>query len=146
MDELNEYRHMWDGSEEDWKLIQYDSSVFLVEFNFNESGPNRREFQSVVEFIGLLPNENETEAWERLRECSGIGKAAPLGPSRMKLLRQHESENDLNLTVLCIEPIDHLVLTPNGLHYNWLTRPELRSPVVAKMLESGVDVVQEHLD
>lgn len=146
MEELEKYRRMWDGSETGWKLIQYDSRVYLVEFDFDKCGPNHREFQSILQFVGSRENETEEQAWERLRGCTGIGMAAPLGPTRMKLLRQHESENDLRLTVTPIEPTDYLVLTPDGFHCNWFIRPELRLLVVARMLKSGADVVRGRLD
>jgi hypothetical protein len=146
MASLDEFRHMWNGTQSGWKLIVYDSPVYLVEFRFDDSGPNRREFLSVVRYVGPLPDETENEMWERLRECTGIAIAAPLGPTQMELLRQDEAENALDLTVHTIDKGDYLVLTPDGLHQNWLDDPQARLPVVMKMLEAGVDTIYGHLD
>jgi hypothetical protein len=146
MEILSQFHHMWDGTQRGWRLIQYDSPVYLVEFAFDDSGPNRREFDSVVKYVGPLPGETEIEMWERLRECTGIALGTPFGPSQMESLRQDQAENALDLTVHTIDKGDYLVLTPAGQHWNWLHHLEARPPVVMKMLEAGVDVTYGHLD
>jgi len=145
-DPLAKFKHMWNGSEPGWKLIQYTHQVFLVEFNFDESGPTRSEFPAIVEFVGSFPHESEDQMWERLRGCSGIGIAKPLGPPEMNRLRTYQRENNLNLTVCTINPDDYLVLTPNGNHYGWIAFPHYRRRVIKRMIDADVQVVSGDLE
>lgn len=146
-DPLDKFKAMWDGSEPGWRLIQYDKPVYLIEFNFDESGPTRGELPAVIEFEGLKPGETEEQKWELLRGCEGIGLGAPIGSSRMERLRQLESEYDLDLTVQKIEPDDYLVLQPSGGHYGmWTVLPSYRRPIVERMLDAGVPVVSGRLN
>lgn len=145
-DPVDSFKNMWDGSEEGWQLVQYSERVFLVEFNFAESGPTWDEIPSVVEFVGIQKNETKRQLWERLRDCAGIGISAPFSETRMECLRQHEHEHDLDINVITITPDDYLVLTPDGSHYSWSCFPKYRRPVIEKMLDAGVPIVSRHLE
>ena len=145
-DPLAKFKHMWDGSEPGWRLIQYSDRVSLVEFHFDETGPTRAEFPSILEFVGPFPDESEDDMWDRLRGCSGIGLATPLGPTKMNRLRTLEREANLNLTICTIEPDDYLVLTPKGNHFNWVAFLSYRRPVIERMLDADVPVVSGQLE
>ena len=40
---LDEYRHLWDGSESGWTLHRVDHVVWSVSFSFSETGPSQSE-------------------------------------------------------------------------------------------------------
>ncbi len=145
-DPLAKLKHMWDGSEPGWNLIRYDTDVYLVEFNFDESGPARSDIPVIAEFVGKLPEESEDQMWERLRGCSGIGLAKPLGRNEMNRLQARQRENDVKVTFCTIGPDDYLVLAPDGNHYGWMNLLRYRRPVVERMLNAGVPVVSGHLE
>jgi len=140
-DPLEKFSRMWDGSERGWKLVQYKHPVYLVEINFKQKGPTRREFPAVLEWFGSLPNETKEQMWQRSRGCSGISISNPFNPTKMKRLKRLQREYGLDLTVYTIEPGDYLVLTPMGNHYDWVCFPKYRRPVVDRMLKAGVEVV-----
>lgn len=145
-DPIAKFKHMWDGSEPGWKLIQYDTDVFLVEFNFADAGPTRSDIPALIELVGMLPNESEDEMWERLRGCSGIGLAKPQGRNGMNRLHALQRENDVKVTFCTIGPDDYLVLSPDGNHYGWINLHRYRRPVVARMISADVPVVSGHVE
>ncbi len=145
-DPLVKLKHMWDGSEAGWKLIQYDTDVFLVEFNFDESGPTRSDIPAIVEFIGTLPDEPEDQIWERLRGCSRIGLAKPLGQAGMNRFQARQRESETKVTFCTIGPDDYLVLSPDGNHYGWINFLRYRRPVIEHMINAGVPVVSGHVE
>ena len=144
-DPLAKFRHMWDGSQPGWKLIQYDTDVFLVEFNFDETGPTRSEIPAIIEFIGTFHEESEDQMWERLRGCSGIGLGKPLGRTELNRLQTRQRESDLKVTVCTIGPDDYLVLSPDGHHFDWINFLRYRRPVIERMIDAGVLVVSGQL-
>lgn len=140
-DPLVKFKRMWDGSEPGWKLIRYPEEVFLVEFHFDESGPNDSEFQAVLEFVGTLPTETPERARERLRGCDGIGLAKPFTKAELEKLEARRQEFDLKLTIDIIATDDYLTLTPSGLPFNWIPLRRYRRPVIQRMLAAGAPIV-----
>lgn len=144
---LAKLKHMWDGSELGWKLVQYDTDVYLVEFNFDESGPTRADIPVIRKFVVERPGESNEQMWERLRGCEGMVVAKPLGPNAMNRLQTLQRECDFTVTVCAIGPDDYLVLSPDGNHYGgWIIFPRYRRPVIEQMINAGVPIVSSHVE
>ncbi len=143
---LVKLRHMWDGSQPGWKLIQYDSPVYLIEFEFDESGPSRQQIPVLVEFHGPFDWQSEAEIYERLRVCTGLGIAEPLNASQLERLEQLQEQLNFDVNIETIAPNDYLVLAPDGRHHNWSTSPNFRRRVIRMMLAARCPILNGRLD
>lgn len=143
MVDISEYQHMWDGAESGWQLVRYDTPVYLVEFHFDQTGPTDSERLAAAEFHAPIREDGRL-----IDGCPGFAIAAPISAPRISHLHQLQIEHQLELTIVEIAPGDCLVISPNGFHYCWLLSPgiEYRKPIVRKMLDAGLNVVDRHLD
>lgn len=146
IDPVDRFCFMWDGTQPGWKLIRYPHTVFLVEFEFEGSGPTKEELTALEEYLRRLPGESDEQLWARLRGCTGFGAGRPLGPKEMEGLRRLQRENDLKLEILEVEPNEHLVLTPDGQHFPWVVFPSYRQAAVERMLDAGFVVEHGQLE
>jgi hypothetical protein len=147
-DPIAKFQHMWDGSEPGWKLVQHPHPVFQVEIDFDESGPTRAEFPTLLKFIrlkGCFEGDSDEVIWERLRGCGGMTREY-LGPNEIGKVREIQSEGTLRMHIHTIEPNEYLVMTPNGGLYGWLALEAYRRQVVERMLDAGVPVVSRAIE
>lgn len=143
---LTRFSNMWDGSEQGWKLVRHDTPVFLIDFNFGESGPTKEECDVMMNYIELWPRETKRQLLRRLRGCTGIHLADPFGQTKMKLLKEQQLKTALNLTEYKIGTNDYLVLTPQGSYFGWAGIYTYRKPVIERMLKAGVPIVSRQCD
>lgn len=134
---------MWDGSEHGWQLVLFDHNVSFVEFHFSESGPNEKERKAAIEF-----HEPIRENPKLIDECPGFAIAKPFGEEKLQHLHQLQREYNLKLTIVEIPAGDYSVRNPDGYFQSWLLWPGIkyREPIIKKMLDHGVKIVNDTLD
>ena len=60
-------KHLWDGSEPEWKLVRVDQTVWRVAFDFAPSGPTKAEILALRGLLSEFRGAPTADVWNRLR-------------------------------------------------------------------------------
>ena len=69
MSAIDEYGHLWDGSEPGWRLQQTDFSVHHITFRFPVEGPTHTDVVALRGLLDELRDKPMQEIWSELRGC-----------------------------------------------------------------------------
>jgi hypothetical protein len=121
----------------DWKLRTFDAPVWIVEYEFDDSGPSEFEFETIVRFVaddlGLGLTRDELK--DRLDGCSGFTLGRPHSSSEVQALR----ESGVRISPTRIEPGNCLIYTHDK-RYFLVEDAKLREELAAWMIAKGNDI------
>lgn len=136
---IDEYRHLWDGSEPGWKLHRVHCTVWRMTFRFSDSGPTGSEVLSLRRLLDAFRDQPMTEVWAQLRRRPSYAVGHELSEIEMRRLAERARQASLRFTA---EPIDrggYLPIAPDGSALI-IEDDDLAARVIRRMLDAGVPV------
>lgn len=144
---LRKFSNMWDGSEPGWKLVRYRQKIYFIEFRFRQSGPTRREFELLKDYLYPVPDDDTGEKhWKRMRGSQGSFDGVPHGQREIDSLKNLRRRAGKSMVLHPLKAGELLASSPKGFIYPFHCMcTSWRQPVIAKMLEARVKIVTRDL-
>ena len=142
---LDEYRHLWDGSEPGWTLHRFDRVVWRITFSFPANGPSQSDILALRKLLPAFRAQPISQVLAHLRGQTAYELPDELGNIDMRNLMDSASELGLQPNA---EPVDrggYLPVHSDG--SAMIIEDDDESALVAEqMLAAGVPVTEIHVD
>jgi hypothetical protein len=142
---LDEYRHLWDGSESGWTLQRFDRIEWCITFHFSPSGPNKSEIAALRKLLDEFRNLPVSDVWQQLRGRSTFTLPREVGNIDMRELIDCARELGLNVTADSIDRGGYLPIH-NDESALLIEDDEIAVQVAERMIAAGVPVTEVHVD
>ena len=83
---LDEYRHLWDGSEPGWTLHRFDRTVWRITFSFASNGPSQSDIIALRKLLASLCSKPISQVLAQLRGQAAYELPNELGNIEMRNL------------------------------------------------------------
>jgi hypothetical protein len=139
MDQLDEYRHMWDGTEPGWTLTRVDRLTWRVVFAFDPSGPTKAEVIRLRKLLKESQDVPTAEVWNCLRGATSYQAQEEFGNLDAKRLHGQATKAGLRATFTSRDEGGYLPISPLGMA-TIIEDDDMARQVIARMMEAGVSV------
>lgn len=143
--DINDYQHLWDGSDPGWKLVRLESQRWRLMFIFAESGPSLQEISGLR---GLLDEFRNIPINIVFNELRGQGTyLLPRDLSNLEMRSMMEQAQQLGLCTSVVEDDQsgYLPIHDSGLAMI-IEDNAIAVEVASRMLEAGLVVEVIHSD
>jgi len=142
---LDDYAHLWDGTETGWKLHHYDRKEWLVTFRFFSDGPTLEEIRKLRGLLDEFRDTPMSEVWKRLRGQASYALANTLSNLEMRRLTDNAKHLDLTVSVDPVDRSGYLPVYSDG-SAMIIEEDVIAAEVARRMIEAGVEVQEVHVD
>lgn len=142
---IDEFKHMWDGSDPGWTLRHYHDSESTITFHFLESGPTSAEILSLKKLLDEFRDRPMSEVFQELRGQSTYTPSRTLGNIEARHLTESARRLGLNVKVDRIDRSSHLPVHSAG-YASLIDDDELAAEVAKRMIAAGVPVIEAYVD
>ncbi|OUC16211.1 MAG: hypothetical protein B0A82_02855 [Alkalinema sp. CACIAM 70d] len=143
---LNDFQHLWDGSESGWKLIRVERQTWRLTFTFAESGPSLKEISSLRCLLDEFHDMPVNVVFSRLRSQAAYLLPRNLSNLEMHSLMKQAQQLGLRASVVEDDQSGYLPVDENGSALI-IEDDMVAREVENRMLEAGVVVVEiTHFD
>ena len=142
---LDEYRHLWDGSEPGWTLHRFDRTVWRITFSFASNGPSQSDIIALRKLLASLCSKPISQVLAQLRGQAAYELPNELGNIEMRNLMDTARELGLQPNAESIDRGGYLPVHSDG--SAMIIEDDAESALVAEqMLAAGVPVTEIHVD
>ena len=142
---LDEYRHLWDGSEPGWTLHRFDRIVWRITFNFAPDGAAQSDLIALRKLLPALRAQPISNVVASLRGQSSYELPEELGNIDMRNLMDAAKTLGLETHAESIDRGGYLPVHTDGSAL--IIEDDDESKLVAeRMLAAGVPVTEIHVD
>jgi hypothetical protein len=142
---IDEFRHMWDGTEPGWTLHHIDHVVWSITFHFLESGPTPKETLALRKLLDEFRDRPMSEVLQQLRGQSTFTLPRTLGNIEARYLTESARRLGLNVNADAIDRSRYLPEDSTG-YAMLIEDEELAAEVARRMIAAGVPVIEMHVD
>ena len=142
---IDEFSHLWDGSESGWTLHHYNRMEWTISFQFGDDGPTLAEISAMRNVLDDLRNQPVKSIWDKLRGKTSYLLSETLSNLEMRWLVDKADRASLRTSV---EPVDRSGYLPVSLDGSAMIIEDdrLADEVARRMIEAGVPVQEIHVD
>ncbi len=142
---IEEFAHMWDGSDDGWTLHYFDRKAWRITVRFPEGRPSIHDVSKLRQLDDDLRNVPASSLWTQLRDVASYSLASELSNVDIHAKMQVGTELGLHCECECIDKSGYLAVHVNGSAMIIEDDDEARQ-VTQRMLDAGVPVVETHID
>jgi hypothetical protein len=142
---IDEFRHMWDGSEPGWTLHHYHRSESTITFHFLESGPTSSEILALKKLLDEFRDRPMSEVFQELRGQLTYTLSRTLGSMESYRLTEAARRLGLNVKVDAIDRSSYLPEHSDG-YVSLIEDDELAAEVARRMIAAGVPVIEAYVE
>src|SRR3569832_2305873 len=114
MDALDDFRHLWDGSEPGWRLQRVHHLVWHAIFRFSDNGPSIQEIAWLRDCFPKLRDRPLQDVWGHLRGAASYVVPERLGHSEAYSLGDCAHRQGLTLELKSEQLGGTLIIAPDG--------------------------------
>ena len=145
MNEMDEYRHMWDGTEPGWTLTRVDRLTWRVVVAFDPSGPTKAEVIQLRKLLKEFQDIPTADVWNCLRGKTSYPVQSDFGNIDARRLYDQATKAGLRATISSRDEGGYLPISPGGMA-TIIEDDVVAQQVVARMMEAGVPVKSVEVD
>jgi hypothetical protein len=145
MPTIDDFQHLWNGSEPGWKLQRIHRMCWRLTSRFSLSGPTGSEVLSLRRLLDGFRDVPMKDVWHDLRGRSSYTLDLDLSELEMRRLTGRARQASLHFTVDPIDRGGYLPIAPDGCALI-IEDDELSECVVGRMLDAGVRVESIEVD
>ena len=142
---LDEYRHLWDGSEPGWTLHRFDRIVWSITFSFAANGPSQSDIIALRKLLPALRAQPLSQVLAELRGQSVYEMPDELGNIDMRNLMDAANKLGLQPNAESIDRGGYLPVHTGG-NAMIIEYDDVAARVAEKMLAAGIAVTEVHVD
>jgi hypothetical protein len=142
---IDEFRHLWDGSETGWTLHHYNRMEWTVTFQFGNDGPTLGEISAMRETLDHLRNQPVKSIWNKLRGMPTYSLPETLSNLEMRWLIDKADRASLRTSVVPADRSGYLPVNIDG-SAMIIEDDRLAEKVAQRMIAAGVPVEEIHVD
>lgn len=142
---IDEYRHLWDGSEPGWTLHRVEHIAWSVSFSFSETGPTPSEIVALRKLLDEFRNSSMPAVLQQLRGQSTYMMPYELGNIEMRQLVDSARELGLEVKAESIDRGGYLPVSSEG-HALIIEDDDISAQVKERMIAAGVPITDVHVD
>jgi hypothetical protein len=139
MSQLDEYRHLWDGSEPGWTLVRVDRVVWRLVFEFGESGPTQLEIASLRTLLDEFRDIPLSTVWKRLKGLRRYEPDQQYGDNDCRTLSERAAILGLRVQPIARDAGGCVPISPGGCALI-IENNALAKEVTDRMREAGVPI------
>mgnify|MGYP000521896895 CR=1 FL=1 len=142
---LEEYKYLWDGSDNGWYLQYLESTSWFLIFRFSEEGPEKHELTKLHRLVPELKGKSLPFLYRKLKGQSEYCTEESYGNIEVRELENKSKDLFLNVQVKAIDSSGYLPMHRQGSAL-LIEDEHLSALITKKMIEEGVEVVVVHAD
>jgi hypothetical protein len=142
---IDEFSHLWDGSESGWTLHHYDRMVWKVTFHFGDDGPTLTEISAMRDTLDDFRDQPVKLIWDKLRGTSTYSMSETLSNLKMRWLVDKADRASLRTSVVPIDRSGYLPVRRDG-SATIIEDDRLAEEVAQRMIAAGVPIEEIHVD
>jgi len=143
---IEQYKYLWDGSEEGWVLHHIDHVVWNITYLFSSEGPSKDEIVALRKVVPELKNQSLSVVLKKVKGVQDYKVSYPYGNIEAKRL-EHEAANlGLKYKLNAVQIGGYLPVSKENIAL-LIEDDKTSAAVCKKMLEVGVPVIcHTHVD
>jgi hypothetical protein len=142
---IDEFSHLWDGSESGWTLHHYNRMEWIITFQFGDDGPTLAEIAAMRDVLDDLRNQPVKTIWEKLRGKPSYSLPEKLSILEMRWLVDKADRASLRTSVVPEDQSGYLPIRRDG-SAMIIEDDRLAEEVAHRMIEAGVPVQEIYVD
>jgi hypothetical protein len=142
---IEEFKYLWDGSEPKWLLQHTDHVVCHLKILFGEKGPSKEEILKLYRIVPELKSDKLTSVYKKLKGHSTYRTQESYGNIESRSLYTQASTIGLNVELESEQIGGYLPISKNNFALI-MEDDNLAKRIVEKMMESGAEIVEVHID
>lgn len=142
---IDEFSHLWDGSESGWTLYHYNRMEWEVTFHFSDDGPTLTEVAAMRDTLDDFRDQPVRSIWDKLRGSSSYSIPETLSNLEVRWLVDRTDRASLRTSVVPVDRSGYLPVNRDG--SAMIIEDDRRAQaVVQRMIAAGVPVEEIHVD
>lgn len=142
---IEEFKYLWDGSENGWFLQHTDRVVWHLIIHFGEMGPSNLEIRKLHKIVPELNSKKVTSIYKELKGHSSYRTQENYGNIESRALHSQAIELGLNVELESKQIGGYLPISIDNSALI-IEDDSLANMVVKNMIEAGVKIVEVHVD
>jgi hypothetical protein len=143
---IEQYKCLWDGSEEGWVLHHTDHVVWSITYLFSPEGPSKDEIVALRKVVPEFKNKSLSFVVKKLKGVQDYTDESPYGNIEAKILESEIGSLGLKCTMNAEQMGGYLPVSKNNMAV-LIEDEKICIAVCEKMLEAGVPVkYHTHVD
>ena len=142
---IDEFKHIWDGSDPGWTLHHYRHSESTITFHFLESGPTSSEILALKKLLDEFRDRPMSEVFQELRGQSTYTLSRTLGNIESRNLTEASRRLGLKVKADAIDRSSYLPVRADGLAM-LIEDDEEAAEVARRMIAAGVPVIEAEVE
>jgi hypothetical protein len=142
---LDDFRHMWDGSEPGWKLRRIERQEWQLTFMFAESGPTLQEISRLRNLLDDFRNIPLAQVLKQLRGLSSYTLPTVLSNLEMRYLVEKAEQLEFRTSVIELDRSGYLAIHEDCTAMI-IEDDEVAREVANRMIQAGIAVETIHYD
>lgn len=138
MDDLDQFQHLWDGTEPGWEVHRIHNTRWIATYKFAATGPTLKEVISLRSLLDEFTDLPMSEVWEQLRGKEQYEAKGTMGNIEAHALPPKAKQFGLRVELTSRAGGGEIPVSPQGALL--IENGDLAAKVIAKMLEAGVPV------
>jgi hypothetical protein len=142
---LEEYAHLWDGSETGWKLQHFHQMEWQLTFCFSSHGPTLAEISKLRELLDEFRDSTVSEVWNSLRGRASYALSQTLSNLEMRRIVDKAEQMNLKVSVDAMDGSGYLPMNSAG-SVMIIEDDTIADEVARRMIQAGVEVQEIEVD
>jgi hypothetical protein len=142
---LDEFSHLWDGTDPDWSLNRFDRVNWVITFHIAESGPQHSELLALKKLVDELRDQPTSKVLCLLRGTTEFTFPREVGNIELREIVAAARKLGLNVKSTSIDRSGYLAVHADGTAMI-IEDNDLAAQVYERMLAAGVPVTEIHVD
>ncbi len=142
---LEDFAHMWDGTDDGWTLHFFDRKEWQITVRFTTGRPTIQDITKLRNFDDVLLNLPASSLWGQLRDVDRYTLQTNFSSVDVHSKMQRGTELGFQCECVCIDRSGYLAVHLNGAAMIIEDDDEAKQ-VTQRMIAAGVPIVETHID